>query len=128
MQGHFPGGRSFALVDSKSTTGKPGIAVARIFQDGRLYDAAYDALPIVAAFSDLPQSFSLRLDSKLGAMNIEGTIHAGLPETLDDRNEILYGSATYPGVTGLQAILAPIDFSWDGTAGVGHADLSWGLG
>ncbi|MBV8157194.1 MAG: hypothetical protein JO278_06035, partial [Dyella sp.] len=125
MQGHFPGGRSFALIDSK-WTGKDRHAMARVFQDGRIYEAKCDVAPSLDAYDGLPKSFVLRLESELGEMEVAGECVKGLPQTFDDRNEVLYGSATFAGVTAMCAIVGPTSLHWNGLAGVGHADFCWG--
>ena len=125
LQGHFDEGSSFALFDLRMHQGGrdvQGVSMSAIFKDGRVYKATHQDPPFISSASETPGSYVLRLDSELGAMEIEAKIIRTLPLSVNDRNEGLFGVTIVPGWTELVAFEQPTEFVWNGRIGYGHTE------
>lgn len=126
MQGHFPGGRSFALVHCEMREGPPTVHAA-VFEGGKVYAARNLQLPAMRSIEDQPTAYQMRLESDLGVMEIDARFAQVLPLSLDDHHECFYGATLIPGVSKLMAIIGPTSLTWGGREGVGHTELAYGV-
>jgi hypothetical protein len=125
MQGHFPGGRSFAIVHCEMYEGPPTVH-AVVFAEGKIYPARNLRLPAMHTIEQQPRSYRVHLESDLGAMDVEAEFAQILPLSLDDHHECIYGGRVLPGFTKLMAIIGPTTLTWNGQQGVGHTELAYG--
>jgi hypothetical protein len=125
MQGHFPGGRSFAVVDTRMNTG--GAFHGVVFERGRPYPATCLAREYMSDIVLPPLTHKIRLVSELGPMDIESRFRQMLPFSLDEFGESHYGTTLLPGISALAAVIGPTTLVWNSLSGIGHLELGYGI-
>ena len=122
---HFPSGRGFSVVHSykwDGTTSSPGVSRAVIFDEGRILPAELVSVPLLDGSRALPpESYTLRLRSELGEMEIEGRPKRTVAQSSDRSNNQCDGIAT-PDIGVLYCFEQPTEYRWNGEVAPGWTE------
>jgi hypothetical protein len=126
IHGQFPGGRSFALFDTRKLVGGEivtGIAKAVLWDGYRLVDARCADPPYLTSPEEPPETYEFKLASELGTMHIAATTLRTLPISTNAGVESFIGRV--PADLALfTAYQQPSAFYWDECEGHGHTERS----